>query len=287
MRIIKATTTGMCFGVRDALNKINSIAEPTDVTIHGEIVHNETVLVQLGVRGFHMSSENDREGNPPKPKVLITAHGISDYERNRLLGLNKELIDTTCPLVTRVHHAAQSLRSQGYFILVVGRRNHVEVRGIVEDLDDYTVVENDVEVRSYSFPRIGVVCQTTTSPVTVAAVRQELVFRNPAAEIRFLDTTCAPTRDNQKSLDELLPQIDAVIVVGGKNSNNTRELAARCQSAGKAAFHVGCANDLNLDSLRPFCRIGLVAGTSTLDETVDQVEQRLRAMASQQATTEL
>lgn len=276
MQILRAETTGMCFGVRDALKAINRLDRPEDVTIHGEIVHNENVLHQLGVRGFRMTSETDRGAIPSTAKVLITAHGISDTERQRLLSHNKELIDTTCPLVTRVHQAAQSLQKQGYFILVVGRRQHVEVRGIIEDLDDYEVIENDTEVRSYPFPRIGVICQTTTAPATVAAVRVAVVFRNPRAEIRFHDTTCAPTRDNQRSLVELLPKVDVVVVVGGKNSNNTCELVARCVNQGKRALHVRNADDLKPDWFDGIERVGLAAGTSTLDETLDAVESRLR-----------
>ena len=275
MQILKATTTGMCFGVRDALKIIDSLDRPHEVTIHGELVHNETVLVQLGVRGFRMSSETDRTAVPATPMVLITAHGISDVERKRLKTLNKELIDTTCPLVTRVHQAAQRLQNEGCFVLVVGRRQHVEVRGIIEDLTDFEVIENDAEVRSYPFPRIGVVCQTTTAQTTVAAVRMALVFRNPRADIRFHDTTCAPTRENQRSLDELLPLVDAVVVVGGRNSNNTRELVLKCQSADKPTFHVTNAGELKSEWFAGLSCVGLVAGTSTLDVTIDEVERHL------------
>src|SRR3974377_1732496 len=110
MQILRAAITGMCFAVPDALKTIDQLVDPNDITIHGEIVHNESVLVQLGARGFRMSSENDRGGVPTTSKVLITAHGISETERQRLRNLNKTLIDRTCPLVTRVHQAAQSLQ---------------------------------------------------------------------------------------------------------------------------------------------------------------------------------
>ncbi len=103
MRVIRADVLGMCFGVRDSLAVIDQIAEPQAITIHGELVHNEIVQIQLRARGFGMRAEAERKARLPEtPKVLITAHGISDRERKRLGSAGKELVDTTCPLVKRV-----------------------------------------------------------------------------------------------------------------------------------------------------------------------------------------
>jgi 4-hydroxy-3-methylbut-2-en-1-yl diphosphate reductase len=281
MQVFRPTTTGMCFGVRDALKTIETLDRPDSVTIHGQLVHNEVVLVELGARGFHMVGETERAELPKTPAVLITAHGVSDSERRRLISAGKQLIDTTCPLVTLVHQAAQALERDGYFVLVVGRRNHVEVRGIVEDLADYSINESETDVRSYPFPRIGVVCQTTTATATVAAVRLALVFRNPHAEIRFQNTTCSPTRENQRALDELIPRVDVMVIVGGQNSNNTRELVGRCASSGKPAFHVKDADDLKPEWFVGVRHVGLAAGTSTLDSTLDGVHERLIQLSVQ------
>ena len=143
MRVIRADVLGMCFGVRDSLAVIDKIAEPEAVTIHGELVHNEVVQLQLQARGFAMQSEAARKQSVPETRtVLITAHGISDRERNRLRSAGKELVDTTCPLVKRVHQAAALLEAEGYFVLVIGRRGHVEVEGIIEDLEHFEVIES-------------------------------------------------------------------------------------------------------------------------------------------------
>ncbi len=150
MKVIRAEVMGMCFGVRDALEVIDAIEEPGAVTIHGQLVHNEAVLDRLEARGFAMADEADRRALPATPVVLITAHGVSDRERARLAEAGKRLVDTTCPLVTRVHQAARTLQEQGYHVLVIGRRGHVEVRGIVEDLDGFDVVETVAEVAPVS-----------------------------------------------------------------------------------------------------------------------------------------
>jgi 4-hydroxy-3-methylbut-2-en-1-yl diphosphate reductase len=279
MKVIRAGVMGMCFGVRDALEAIDAIGEPGAVTIHGQLVHNEAVLGRLEARGFAMADEADRRALPETPVVLITAHGISDRERARLAEAGKSLVDTTCPLVTRVHHAAQALQEEGYHVVVIGRRGHVEVRGIVEDLDGYDVVETADEVRQYPHGRLGIVCQTTATERRVREIREAIAARNPGAEIRFVDTVCLPTKEHQRSLDRLLGEVDAMVVVGGRNSNNTRELVALCRERGVPAVHVQGASDLDPSWFSGFETVGLTAGTSTLDETIDEVHRALSRIA--------
>jgi 4-hydroxy-3-methylbut-2-enyl diphosphate reductase len=279
MNIIRAEVMGLCFGVRDALKVIDAVVDPRDVTIHGELVHNEVILSGLELRGFSMTAEARRESIPETPEVLITAHGISDRERNRLATSGKRLIDTTCPLVRRVHHAAMGLAREGCHVLVVGRRDHVEVRGIVEDLERYDVVESVEDVRKYDRDLLGIVCQTTAPSHLVDRVREKVAERNPGAEIRFVDTVCLPTKDHQRSLERLLERVEAVVVVGGRNSNNTRELAVLCRSRGVPAHHVQSAEDLDPDWFRGVETIGLTAGTSTLDRTIDDVHRALERIS--------
>lgn len=275
MKVIRAEVMGMCFGVRDALKVIGGIGEPRAVTIHGQLVHNEMVLNQLETSGFAMTDERQRQGLPATPLVLITAHGVSERERKRLTDAGKTLIDTTCPLVTRVHEAALDLKRQGYHVLLIGKRGHVEVQGIVEDLDQFDVVETVEEVRAYPSPRLGIVCQTTAPARLVQAIREAVTDRNPGAEVRFIDTVCLPTKEHQRSLERLLDQVDAMVVVGGRNSNNTRELAVLCRERGIPALHVQGPADLDPEWFAPYETVGLTAGTSTLDTTIDAVHQAL------------
>lgn len=274
MRVIRARTMGMCFGVWDALHLTESIGDPASVTIHGELVHNETVLTDLRARGFHISSESQRVPSST-PFVMITAHGVSDSERHRLEATGQRLIDTTCPLVRRVHQAACQMSDDGRHIIVIGRPKHVEVRGIVEDLRSYVIVATPNDVCRYSQRRLGVVCQTTTSPRLVVQVRDAISRRNPHADILFVDTVCQPTRDRQHAVEQLAAQVEAVVVVGGKNSNNTRELVERCQEQGVPVYHVQSKSDLDRDWFIGCHCVGLSAGTSTLDETIDEVYDAL------------
>jgi 4-hydroxy-3-methylbut-2-enyl diphosphate reductase len=268
----------MCFGVRDALQVLAEVERPEDVTIHGELVHNETVLVQLQTRGFHMVGETERQTLPKTDQVMITAHGVSQRERQRLTTAGKELLDTTCPLVERAHQAAQRLQQRGCHVLIIGRRGHVEIQGVIEDLDSFDVIQCPEEVQTYPFSRLGIMCQTTTPERLVKEVRQAVADRNPHAEIHFIDTVCHPTKDHQQSLEKLLDEVELVIVVGGRNSNNTRQLVQRCQERRRAAYHIQCAADLRPEWFAGVERVGLTAGTSTLDVTIDEVHEALRQM---------
>jgi 4-hydroxy-3-methylbut-2-enyl diphosphate reductase len=278
MKIIKADVLGMCFGVRDALAIIEDVDRPETVTIHGELVHNEKVLDDLHERGFQMVGETTRQSLPLTQTVLITAHGVSDVERARLAGAGKQLIDTTCPLVTRAHQAAQKLQADGRHVLVIGKRGHVEVQGIVEDLRSFEVIQSLDEVRSYPNAKLGVMCQTTTPVGHADQLRAAITERNPHADIEFIDTICHPTKDHQKALDRLMGEVEAMVVVGGLNSNNTRQLVLRCQERGLPAYHVRGPEDLRPEWFDGVDVVGLTAGTSTLDATIAAVERALQQL---------
>jgi 4-hydroxy-3-methylbut-2-enyl diphosphate reductase len=284
MRVIRADVMGLCFGVRDALKVIDGIDDPDQVTIHGQLVHNEIVQIQLAARGFAIRDEAQRGISlPGTPNVLITAHGISDKERERLESAGKRLIDTTCPLVIRVHLAARALQEQGYHVLVIGRKGHVEVAGIVQDLDHYDVIESETDVVAYPYRRLGIVCQTTAVEGRVDRIRAAIAARNPGAEINFVDTVCLPTKEHQRALERLLDRVEAVVVVGGRQSNNTRELAARCHQRGKPVLHVQSAADLDAGWFKDFATVGLTAGTSTLPETIEEVHRALIGIGKESA----
>jgi 4-hydroxy-3-methylbut-2-enyl diphosphate reductase len=284
MQVIRAEEMGMCFGVRDALRAARDVHDPAQVTIHGELVHNPRVIRQLGEAGFHQSAEASRSAAVSTPMVLITAHGVSNAERQRLASANKTLIDTTCPLVRRAHDAAQTLQAEGRHVLLIGQAGHVEVRGIVDDLDRCDVVADAGEVKTYDSRRLGIVSQTTMPPDVVASVTAAVRRRNPQADIRAIDTVCRPTRLRQQAVLDLVSRVNAVVVVGGRNSNNTRRLVRVCQEHRVPAFHVESAEDLDPTWFAGVSTVGLTAGTSTLDETIDEVFRALERIGSERHT---
>jgi 4-hydroxy-3-methylbut-2-enyl diphosphate reductase len=278
MKVIRAQAMGMCFGVKDALSTVMMTDHPNKATVYGQLVHNGEVLERIRARGFSMVEESDRTPAVSTPNVVITAHGLSEKERRTLEASGKTLIDTTCPLVSRVHQIARSLQEQGYFVIVAGRKDHVEVKGIVGDLERFTVVEKPEDVISYPADPIAVVCQTTTPPALLNVLFEIISRKNAGKEIRLVDTVCGPTRERQQAVEDLLPQVQALVVVGGKNSNNTRQLRALGEKAGLPCFQVQNASELMPDWFSGLDTVGLTAGTSTLDQTIDEVYAALLEM---------
>ena len=275
MNVLCAQPMGVCHGVRRALVVAEQIDRPEAVTIYGQLVHNEAVQALLESRGFRTCAEEDRTRLPQTPNVLITAHGISDRRRGSLQAAGKRLIDTTCPLVRHVHRAAQQLQAEGYHVLVIGRPGHVEVLGIVEDLSSYDVVSDLADVATYPYDRLGIICQTTVPPRQAEQLRLAIRLRNLRAEVRFEDTICRATRDRQKAAERLLPKVDAMVVVGGRNSNNTRELVTLCRRQGVPTYHVQSADDIDAEWLHDCKTVGLSAGTSTVESVIEEVHEAL------------
>jgi len=280
MKVLRAQAMGMCFGVKDAIQKVMALPHPEETAVYGELVHNEEVLTQLREKGLTQLEEGNRSAPSTKPWLVLTAHGVSDREKKELLDRGKGLIDTTCPLVRRVHETAKHLGQCGYFVVVVGRRDHVEVKGLVGDLRSFTVVGAPEEVRRWEADRIAVICQTTTPPALLEKVFEKISRKNFGKEIRFIDTICRPTRERQRAVEELLEEVEALVVVGGRNSNNTRQLKALAESRHVPSFQVETAAELKPDWFKGFETVGLTAGTSTLDETIEEVYRELIRMNS-------
>jgi 4-hydroxy-3-methylbut-2-enyl diphosphate reductase len=279
MKILRAKVLGFCFGVRDALQLAAQIERPSDVTILGELVHNEQILHQLQLRGFRSVPEDNRNDAPNTPGVLITAHGVSDLRRHELLAAGKNLYDTTCPLVRNVHRAAQRLAAEGRHVILIGKPGHVEVLGIIEDLPHASVFARPDDVVFVGATKLGVISQSTTSPAVALAVRERIAELHPDADIRWIDTICQPTKDRQDAVRELLPHIDALVVVGGAHSNNTRALADLARRHGVPVFTVQSADDLRAEWFGADDAVGLTAGTSTPDDAIDAVAAALERIA--------
>jgi 4-hydroxy-3-methylbut-2-en-1-yl diphosphate reductase len=293
VKIIRARTMGMCFGVQDALEVVTALDSPQGVAIYGQLVHNPEVCNRLKELGIHSMEEKDRsreqKGNELLEKdisrIVITAHGISDRERNVLEEKGKTLIDTTCPLVRRVHELAKNFQKLGYFVVVTGKKDHVEIKGLVGDLENYAVVERPEDVRRYPTEKIGMLCQTTMCQELLEKIYAKVVRKNFGKEIHFVNTICRPTRDRQEAVQELLEEVDALVVVGGLNSNNTQQLAALAEKEAVPCFCVEKADELKKEWFDGFSAVGLTAGASTLLETVEEVNRWLVSLNETQTQT--
>jgi 4-hydroxy-3-methylbut-2-enyl diphosphate reductase len=212
---------------------------------------------------------------------MITAHGASDTDRGAWRAAGFGVADGTCPLVRHAHGQLRSLVALGCQPVVIGRRGHVEVLGLVGDFPDAVVVETEADLpRLPEAARYGVISQTTQPIERVEAIVAAMRARFPGSEVIFRDTVCQPTKSRQMALSKLVAECDTLVVVGGRNSNNTLELAAVAMAAGRRVFHITHAGELRPEWFDDAGSVGVTAGTSTLKETVGAVVARIEEIAS-------
>ena len=277
MRLIRAAHLGMCFGVRDAIALALEHADAGPLTILGDLVHNPTVLSALEAKGVAVAQD---VAHVKTPTVMVTAHGTSERTLARTRALGLTVVEATCPLVRVAHRAVTSLAREGYHVVIVGQRDHVEVRGLTGDLDRFDVVLEDDDVLALEeHPRLGVAAQTTQAVEKVRHLVDLIRRRFPQSEVRFIDTVCKPTKERQSAAVEMARQADVVIVVGGRSSNNTRELVKTCARYCARVHHVQTDADVRPEWFDAAKVVGLTAGTSTPDEVIDRVEARIRLCA--------
>jgi 4-hydroxy-3-methylbut-2-enyl diphosphate reductase len=277
MQILRATHLGMCFGVRDAIALALAEADAGPLTILGDLVHNPTVVAGLRARGIATASD---VAQVRTPTLMVTAHGTSQRALAETRARGLQVVEATCPLVHVAHRAVAALVRDGYHVVIIGQRDHVEVRGLTGDLDRFDVVLDDGDVSSLEpHPRIGVAAQTTQSSARVRHLVALIRRRFPRSDVRFIDTVCKPTKDRQTAAVELAGRCDVVVVVGGAGSNNTRELVKTCGLSCARVHHVQTEADLRPDWFRAADVVGITAGTSTPDDTIDLVEERIRQFA--------
>lgn len=273
MIILKATHLGMCFGVRDAIELALKESRAEKVSILGELVHNEQVNKMLTASGVQIHHNLD---NLPSKRVIITAHGASEKRINHVRRAGLNVVEATCPLVHHAHQTIMNLAKNGYFPVVIGRKDHVEVKGLTEDLTDYRVILTEEDLSDLpEQTRFGVISQTTQPIDRVKSLVEKIRTRFKDSEVLFKDTVCQPTKDRQNAAIQLAKECDLVIVIGGRNSNNSRELVATCSRYCNQVVQVESVAELKSQWFYNLEKVGITAGTSTPDSIIEDVEKWL------------
>jgi 4-hydroxy-3-methylbut-2-enyl diphosphate reductase len=275
MKIRKAIHAGYCWGVERALDIVTdtAAAHPGEtVRTLGPIIHNPHVVQSLEDKGVQSVNDLDEMTNGT---VIIRTHGVppETYEHATAKGLN--VVDATCPLVTLVQNKAKQLVQEGYHLVIFGNPRHPEVIGTIGHAGGKaTVIEHPEDIEKVHLPkRVGVVVQTTQETELLAALLAHLAPR--CKEVKIFNTICNPTIERQEAARELARDVQVVIVVGGKNSSNTRHLAEVCREEGATAYHIEDATELDPQWVRGVENIGITAGASTPGWLMDQVIERL------------
>lgn len=277
MEIIVAKYAGFCHGVRKAVDIASHAREdsPEEATILGELIHNRQVIDRLAHVGIHSADTVEDIG---AGKVIISSSGAPPgaYEAIQQKGL--EVIDATCPDVVLVQNIVKELHEGGYQVVILGDRDHSEVKGV----EGYAygqakIVSSPEEIDALPFYRkIGAVVQTTQTQKFLSEMVSRLALK--ARELRVYNTICAATVRRQEAALELCNQVNVMVVVGGYHSANTNRLAALCRQKGLPTHHIEQAEELNPHWFNGVNRVGLTAGASTPDWIIDQVQERIKEL---------
>jgi (E)-4-hydroxy-3-methyl-but-2-enyl pyrophosphate reductase len=279
VEILLARDMGFCWGVRRAIDIMENAAEQYGEIISvGPIVHNPQVVHGLEARGVRLGVKPADRSTP----VAITAHGVGPQVLDEVKSTGAEVIDGTCPIVTRSQRWARRMAEQGFTVLVFGDPEHREVRGVLGWAGDRAVPIRDGDPLPDPFPnRVALISQTTQTPERFAQFVSQVMTEhvNDITEMRLINTLCNVTSNQQAAARELAQEVDVMIVVGGRASANTRHLVEVVEDEGTRAHHIEIADELNAAWLEGCERVGVTAGASTPDSAVEEVVERIREIA--------
>ncbi len=285
MKILRASEMGFCFGVRRAVEMMqDSLRQDGPMVSLGSVVHNPQVVDGLRREGLEVINSAAEAGDRP---VAITAHGVGPEVIAALESRGTRIVDTTCPIVTRSQQWARRLSEEGFAVIIFGDPNHKEVRGVrtwAEGHVQTIASEGDIALLPEDFPsRVGVLSQTTETEGHFASFVKRLLEVNMdrISELRVLNTLCHATTSQQSATMQLAGQVSLMIVVGGRESANTRHLAAVSRECGVQTYHVETAAEIDPAWLNPDSDVGVTAGASTPDSIIDEVIAHLHDLSGQ------
>lgn len=275
-----ARQAGACYGVERALKMALEASDSASQPVHtlGPLIHNPLVVADLEERGVRPAADPAEAGSGT---LVIRAHGVTPQVIADAEARGLAVVDATCPYVKRVHRAAARLAAEGYQVLVVGESGHPEVQGILGHAGEGArVVSDEDDLAGLAlYDKVGVVVQTTQTAERLAHVVAALVGR--VGELRVINTICEATSERQAAAAELAERSDVMIVIGGRESGNTRRLAQICRERCMNTHHIEDAAELDAAWFDEAERIGITAGASTpaeqIERTVAQIERVVAA----------
>jgi len=272
--IIVGKSIGFCFGVKRAIKMAEKILEEKKVLYSlGDIVHNPIVMEDLISKGLKVIRSINILGNHP---FIIRSHGLPSSLKEKVRKKTQYIYDATCPHVERVQKLVKNFSDEGYFIIIVGDKNHPEVKGLKDFAEKSKVVGKD---NNFYFKRnlkkVAIVGQTTLSFNEYFERVKMILDRLQAYEVKILNTLCKITQERQREAEELSRKADAFLVLGGKNSSNTRRLYNIGKKENENTFHIERLDELEKIRFEKFEKIGIISGTSTPEKFIEDVIEYL------------
>ena len=280
MEVIVAKTAGFCFGVERAVNQVYDQIKNGHGPIYtlGPIIHNEEVVRDLEEKGVKVLNSENEISALTEGTVIIRSHGVGKHIYDMLKAQGVQIVDATCPFVKKIHRIVQEQNLQGRRVIIIGDETHPEVEGIKGWGDARTmVVKNEEQMEklpSFTGEKLCIVSQTTFNYNKFKDLVEK--FEKKGYDILVLNTICNATQERQVEAERIASQVDAMIVIGGKNSSNTRKLYEICQKECKDTYYIQTLDDLNPESVNSVRSVGITAGASTPKKIIEEVHTNVR-----------
>ena len=280
MEVIVAKTAGFCFGVERAVNQVYDQIKNENGPIYtlGPIIHNEEVVRDLEEKGVKVLNSENEVLTLTEGTVIIRSHGVGKHIYDMLKAQGVQIVDATCPFVKKIHRIVQEQNLQGRRVIIIGDETHPEVEGIKGWGDARTmVVKNEEQMEklpSFTGEKLCIVSQTTFNYNKFKDLVEK--FEKKGYDILVLNTICNATQERQVEAERIASQVDAMIVIGGKNSSNTRKLYEICQKECKDTYYIQTLDDLNPESVNSVRSVGITAGASTPKKIIEEVHTNVR-----------
>jgi 4-hydroxy-3-methylbut-2-enyl diphosphate reductase len=281
MEVIVAKTAGFCFGVNRAVQTVYEQIDKKkdDIYTFGPIIHNEIVVADLEKKGVHVLESEEELNELTKGTVVIRSHGVSEhiYELAKSRGL--EVVDATCPFVKKIHRLVRQAGEEKRHVIIIGQETHPEVEGIKGwCIHGVSIVQSEEELRNLSIsPKtpVTIVAQTTFNLKKfeyLVEISQKIWYN-----VNIVNTICNATQERQTEAKLLASSVDAMIVIGGKNSSNTQKLYEICRHECNNTYYIQTLEDLTArDFLTTVCTVGITAGASTPKNIIEEVQSDVR-----------
>lgn len=267
MEILVAKSAGFCYGVKRAIRIAEETLKEGDKCYTlGPIIHNPKVVEELRNKGLHVI---DNVKQIKSGTLIIRSHGISKCEADYLTkrGDRIKVVDTTCPFVTKARKLLEILKKEKYEIFFLGDKEHPEVKGLLSYIDnDAHVFLTTEEIPDKDYQKVGLISQTTQKVELLKKSADRLLGKS--LELRIFNTICKTTSVRQKEALEIAKKVDMIIVLGGKNSSNTRKLAEICKGVLEKAYHIETPDEISPQWFKGIKRVGITAGASTPKEHI-------------------
>ncbi len=285
MRVKVAETAGFCFGVKRAVDKVYELIASGVSPIYtlGPIIHNEEVVSDLEKKGVAVVSEEELS-MLSGGTVVIRSHGVGKAVYDKLERLGLSYVDVTCPFVLKIHRIVERESRAGSHIIIIGDKEHPEVKGICGwCLGGYTVIKNVQEAEDFVPPagkKLCVVSQTTFNynkfQELVEILRKKRYDNNVLNILNILNTICNATEERQKEAGSIAGEVDTMLVIGGRHSSNTQKLFEICKKECGNTYYIQTPVDLDSEMFQCSSCVGITAGASTPKKIIEEVQEHVR-----------